>query len=243
MPEERTLKTAARYLGLKGDAAMDGEMRSLLLRAYTDMQRVATPRHVLKRFALADWQQGEAMAIRKTIEKTVTSEAMKASEAGESIQSDEACEPMKASEVSESIKSGEAYALLATLGMGVDLLIRRMAVTDSALAAAVSACASAYIDEYIDDVLKAEGERLLRERGEFFTPRFSPGYGDMPLSMQPALLLWLGAEKLGVYLTETFFMIPEKSVSAFLGITKEPRHGCHTQCERCARTDCAFREE
>lgn len=225
MPEERTLKTAARYLGLKGGSAMDAEMRSLLLCAYAEMRRVATPRHVLKRFALTDWQHGEAMAICKAIEKAVASE------------------PTKASEANASIESGEACALLATLGMGVDLLIRKTTVTDPALAAAVSAFASAYIDEYIDGVLKVEGERLLRERGEFFTPRFSPGYGDVPLSLQPDLLLLLGAEKLGVYLTETFFMIPEKSVSAFLGITKEPRHGCHTQCERCAKTDCAYREE
>ena len=53
------------------------------------------------------------------------------------------------------------------------------------------------------------------------TMRFSPGYGDWGIQNQKDFLQWLGAEKLGIVLSSTFQMIPRKSVSAILGITKK----------------------
>jgi hypothetical protein len=52
------------------------------------------------------------------------------------------------------------------------------------------------------------------------TRRFSPGYGDWPVSGQQELLKWLGADSIGISLTPAFQMIPEKSVSAILGVYK-----------------------
>lgn len=52
------------------------------------------------------------------------------------------------------------------------------------------------------------------------TLRFSPGYGDWRLSGQKDFLGWLGAGQIGIRLTENYQMIPEKSVSAILGIKK-----------------------
>lgn len=46
-------------------------------------------------------------------------------------------------------------------------------------------------------------------------PRFSPGYGDLPLTFQNDLLQWLNAAQLvGVGLTDSLLMTPTKSVSA-----------------------------
>ncbi len=50
------------------------------------------------------------------------------------------------------------------------------------------------------------------------TKRFSPGYGDWSLSAQPAFLAWLGANAIGIRLTPSFQMLPEKSVSAIVGL-------------------------
>ncbi|MCB4791222.1 MAG: hypothetical protein LHV68_04975 [Elusimicrobia bacterium] len=50
------------------------------------------------------------------------------------------------------------------------------------------------------------------------TKRFSPGYGDWALSGQKDFLLWLGAEQIGIKLNPNFQMLPEKSVSAILGM-------------------------
>ena len=214
MPDRKAVKTAARYLGLKGEIGPDMEL--LLHSAYGRMLEAATPRHALCR------QEAQ----------------VKPNGQGGSLFCFGGLPPVESNALCR-LFSGcrEGCVLLATLGMGVDLLIRRLAVTDSALSLAVGACGSAFIDEYIDGVLRAE-EAALAAKGLFFTPRFSPGYGDAPLSIQPALLALLGAGRLGVHLTEGLLMVPEKSVSAFVGITRQPE-----QSGRCAGTGCAIREE
>ena len=105
----------------------------------------------------------------------------------------------------------EAYLFAATLGHGVDLLIRKYAALSAADLLIVQAIAATAIEQYIDDETASWGEKLL--------PRYSPGYGDLPLSVQPDFLAALDAQKtLGITLTETFLMIPSKSVTAIIGI-------------------------
>ncbi len=50
-------------------------------------------------------------------------------------------------------------------------------------------------------------------------PRFSPGYGDLPLELQRDIFRALGPEKrIGVTLNESLLMTPSKSVTAIAGI-------------------------
>jgi cobalamin-dependent methionine synthase I len=50
-------------------------------------------------------------------------------------------------------------------------------------------------------------------------PRFSPGFGDLPLSLQPEILAITNARKnLSITLDEGCLMSPSKSVTAFAGI-------------------------
>ena len=52
-------------------------------------------------------------------------------------------------------------------------------------------------------------------------PRFSPGYGDLPLSLQTAVFKALDCpRKIGVTLTDSLLMTPTKSVTALVGILK-----------------------
>ena len=102
----------------------------------------------------------------------------------------------------------EGLALAVTLGAPL---------TDSALGAAVGACASALVDEVIDGLLREQAVALMRE-GLTLSPRFSPGYGDAPLSCQGALLSWLEARRIGISLTAGGLMLPEKSVTALIAL-------------------------
>ena len=61
---------------------------------------------------------------------------------------------------------------------------------------------------------------LAKAKGMDTTMRFSPGYGDWALSEQKDFLRWLGAGTIGIKLTPSYQMLPEKSVSAIIGITK-----------------------
>jgi hypothetical protein len=67
-----------------------------------------------------------------------------------------------------------------------------------------------------------------KEKNQETTKRYSPGYGDWHISAQKELLKHLEAEKIGIQLTEQFMMIPEKSVSAIIGIKpiKGENHSC-----------------
>ena len=129
----------------------------------------------------------------------------------------------------------------ATLGTGADHLIHKYSRLEMSRAVVMQAAAAAMIEEYCDQVcsgLKAEYEA----RGEYLRPRFSPGYGDFPLECQPALLGALEAGKrIGIKLTDSLLMMPSKSVTAVMGISKKP-HRCDVRgCEACGKTDCAYR--
>ena len=126
-----------------------------------------------------------------------------------------------------------AFLFVATLGAGVDRLVRGAeAAGRMADAALLQAVAGELADAWCDDVV-AELARDPAVAGCALRHRFSPGYGDVPLSIQPAFLAAVdAARRLGVSLTAGNLMVPTKSVSAFVGVgTADPGHACPAQEE------------
>ncbi len=118
----------------------------------------------------------------------------------------------------------EAYLVCGTIGPGLDALQRRVSVTSGADALIVQAVGAALIERYMDDV---ENEiRAELASGEALVTRYSPGYGDFPLEAQREILAILDTpRKIGVSLTDSLLMVPSKSVSAVIGVTKKPTRG------------------
>ncbi len=110
-----------------------------------------------------------------------------------------------------------AYLVCGTLGAGMDALQRRVSARSGTDALIVQAIGAALIETWMDSV---EGEiRGQLARGESLVPRYSPGYGDFPLSAQRAILALLDAPRaVGVSLTDGLLMAPSKSVSAVIGV-------------------------
>lgn len=110
-------------------------------------------------------------------------------------------------------------------------------------AVVLQACAAARIESYcneINDKLKAEAA----EEGLYLRPRFSPGYGDLPLSCQPDFCRVLEAEKtVGITLTESFLMMPSKSVTAVIGVSKIAAGCVKEGCEVCSNKNCLCRRD
>jgi len=50
------------------------------------------------------------------------------------------------------------------------------------------------------------------------TKRYSPGYGDWEVTDQEALIALADAERIGVSVNESSLMVPEKSISAVIGL-------------------------
>ena len=130
----------------------------------------------------------------------------------------------------------ELLLIAATLGAGMDQRIRRESLMDMALGLAVNACAAACLEDYLD------GLPLPLAPGEYATPRFSPGYGDLPLTVQTEFLFRVNGKAIGLCETAAHMLAPEKSVTALCGVTASPRAHCPRSCERCPHTGCPFRE-
>lgn len=131
----------------------------------------------------------------------------------------------------------------ATLGAGADRLLRRYAATDRAKAAVAQAVLAAATESYCDAVC-AEIAAKEKENGWYLRPRFSPGYGDMALTAQKDLFSLLEITKrTGIVLTESCLMLPTKSVTAFIGLTREAELCDKRGCALCDNTDCAYRKE
>lgn len=117
---------------------------------------------------------------------------------------------------------GECAVFAATLGIEADNLIRITQAADMARSVVLDACAVEYIEMICDDVqdkIRKEAET----NGFIITPRFSPGYGDLPLTVQKDLLASLdAARKCGITLTKNYLMIPRKSVTAVIGLRRKP---------------------
>ncbi len=101
----------------------------------------------------------------------------------------------------------------ATLGSEVDRIIAQHSVLHPVRAYFIDQIALFAIENWCDDIERIVcGERSSRSR-------FSPGYGDLSIELQKPLLSVLQANtKIGLSLTESYLMIPAKSVTAIIGI-------------------------
>ncbi len=121
----------------------------------------------------------------------------------------------KSRRLADNLRGCRRVAVLgATLGTEADRMLRANA-SQSARLAILQAVFAAMIEEVCDGV-QAEIEA---ECGAKTRQRYSPGYFDLDISEQKKLFSLLDITKrCGVTLTETFQMIPTKSVTAFAGI-------------------------
>lgn len=130
------------------------------------------------------------------------------------------------------------FLFAATLGAEADLIIRRYSKSDITNAAVAQAVSSWYIEKFCDDEMNN-----FDKGGLSFMPRFSPGYSDFDITFQKYILDTLNAGKrIGLTLSDALMMIPEKSVTAVLGLT-ESKVCTQSKCTVCEKTDCEYRKE
>lgn len=136
---------------------------------------------------------------------------------------------------------GRVILMAATLGMEAETLLRRAQKRSMAEAVLLDALGSAAIENVCDN-LCADLAAMMAPR--YLTVRFSPGYGDMPLSQQRGFFDTLDVtRRIGVTLTESGLMAPQKSVTALMGVSDRPQPQ-RRDCADCANYDtCAYRKE
>ena len=110
----------------------------------------------------------------------------------------------------------KAFVFAATIGAEVDRLLLKLNVMSKGKAVMADCIASSLVECWCDEV----NEKIVR--GKKAKPRFSPGYGGVSLSCQSNFISFLSADKnIGITLTDSFFMVPKKSVTAIIGIAED----------------------
>lgn len=103
----------------------------------------------------------------------------------------------------------------ATLGTECDRQIKVASTTDVALAMALQATAADKIEEVCDNLEK----EIIKEHDVKLRQRYSPGYFDLDIKEQKKFFSLLELQKrIGLTLTDTYEMLPTKSVTAFIGV-------------------------
>lgn len=135
----------------------------------------------------------------------------------------------------------QAALLACTLGAEFDRELQGLQARNMAEAVILDACGSAYVEAGCQ---QAQADISARFPQLYLTDRFSPGYGDLSLSLQPALCAILDVQRrLGLYVTDSLLLNPMKSVTAILGLAPTPRPTPIRGCAVCPnRADCAYRK-
>lgn len=126
-------------------------------------------------------------------------------------------------DISRRLDGAKSCAVFAcTLGAKSEQELARLKATGSLDALIYDAACSALVELAADDV-EAEIIAEAHSQKRFTNDRYSPGYGDFPLTVQPQLLKALRAyERIGLTTTETNLLLPTKSVTAVVGIFEQP---------------------
>ncbi len=199
------MKETARYLGYSKFVSPDLDVSELLEKAANEMAAVMKPQAVFEVFDL-DCPVKPDNDTREPVTFGLDPEV---SFADVSLHS---------RDLSRNLSGCTKVALLAaTLGPQVDTLIRRHSSMNPVYASILQATGAMFIEELVD-LVNSEIKKIAAAQGLKTKPRYSPGYGDVPLQVQKDFFRLLPCTRIGLTLMDTLIMAPEKSVTAFVGI-------------------------
>lgn len=216
-------KEIYRYLGYKGSLP-DDSIRNMTETVLEELFKVIHPKHVYRPYACRI--HGDTIHLRLEDASDYGAISISSSHLAKNL-----------------MQCSHVLLFAATLGIECDKLLHRYEITNMAKASIAQACGAAAIEAYCNYVQEQIRLQAL-EQDFYLRPRFSPGYGDLSLDTQKILFESLQCTKqLGLTLTDSLLMYPTKSVTAFIGLTKNIQ-SCHiSKCSTCKNIGCEFRYE
>lgn len=213
--DEIILREVLRYINVPYHAA-DATLKQEILTAYGEIESMARVRQI---YGLFNIEPKEDLIVFQEINFQIES-----------------------ADLAKVVKNcNQLYVMAVTIGSEIDKRISGTQQTDMMKALIYNACANVLIEQACDHV-EEEIMKNIKE-GQYLTMRYSPGYGDVPLTVQTEILNFLDAtRKAGITTTKAGMLIPLKSVTAFIGLSsiKEKRH---KGCESCLIQDkCIYRK-
>ena len=219
-----------RYLGIKPNMEPDAATEKLAEECIRELMEKCRPRAYARWFPL------------RVCSAPGAEEAADPGEAADSPILDFSCFQVRSRSLAKNLQGcSEVILFAATIGEGADLLARKYGRINVAKAVVMQAAAAAMIEAFCDE----ENEKLraeAAEKGLYLRPRFSPGYGDFSLDHQRDFARVLEMQKtVGITLTESLLMLPSKSVTAVIGVSKQDARCVLSGCESCRNAGCTFR--
>ena len=115
----------------------------------------------------------------------------------------------------------EVWIFAATIGAAFDRQLARESLRSMTVAAMMQAVGASAV-EAVCDGLNEELVQVAAEEGKECVRRYSPGYGNYALENQKGVFALLNpAKHIGLSLTDSLLMKPEKSVTALIGIKEK----------------------
>ncbi len=207
-----------RYLGAKREAIVPDSLHRLLQDCIERTLSVLRPQGIYRRFQIRSTAEG--IVIREN--GLILS--------GDSIQSHLA-------------DAQSVWLMAVTIGQGMDRLIRSSMLHAPEEGVIYDSCGAAAVEAAADALEALIWEQMDSEK-LFLTPRFSPGYGDLPIELQRQFLTVLDAPRqIGLMTTESSHLTPSKSVTAILGVINKPFVRQLNPCDACKlRRICTLRK-
>jgi hypothetical protein len=198
---------ALRYLGYAGqevDAAFDARLDGVIERC----EQVSNPGWMYRVFPVVEEQDGLHLMGTTLV--------------------------LQGSDIRKHLQGARECAVMAaTAGLGNERELQRLSQLNGLDGMMFDAASSALVEAVADAcnaAIVAEG----RSGGLYAKWRFSPGYGDFPLDIQPAVVRVLEADRrIGITVTESLLLLPSKSITAFVGLFDNPQDDKRS-CANCS---------
>ena len=207
---------ALRYLGY-GQNAPDTKVQDLLDECEEVLLSIARPRFIYKIFDIEAEQEGVKVLNTNLV--------------------------MPGKSIKEHLEGCEKAVLMGvTISMDVDRLLRKTQVNDMARAVIIDSLASVAVEQAcnkIEGFIKSDLAKYNQ------TWRFGVGYGDLPLDIQGDFLDVINAPKLiGLSASKSNMLLPTKSVTAIIGLSKNQIIKTKRGCQTCNMKDsCTYRKK
>lgn len=211
-PESKDFAEVARYVGYSKFHFPDKKISDMIKSGCFKLFSVLKPQAIFEEFALNikknDGNDGNFVSLPKNKIENLQNSDFKIS--FENI-------VFFSKDLGRNLKDcSSVYLTAATIGPQVDNVIRREQILNPAMAVILQGAGAMFIEKLVDyanSVIKDDAKRHSKK----IKPRYSPGYGDVPLEIQKVFFNLLPCTKIGLTLMDSLIMAPEKSVTAFIG--------------------------
>ena len=212
------MSETARYLGYRRTTPPQAEVSALMEKAAGEMQAVMKAQAVFEIFDLSVVECRDSGVSKPPYEPTDQVVSIRPSGYSTTVTLRFADVTLHSRDLARNLAGCKRVALLAaTIGPQVDALIRRHSSLDPVYASILQATGAMFIEELVD-LVNEEIKKIAVAEGLKTKPRYSPGFGDVPLQVQKDFFRLLPCTRIGLTLMDTLIMAPEKSVTAFVGI-------------------------